>query len=159
MNWSRLADASWTDARTKQWIVALVTTRRTIYTSKITPSELSQLRGAWEMYCFLRSNRPGDARRLRKQYEYRRFYELYRKWAVHEFDADTCIEYLEFDGSIAAMVEQVEDIHSPYEEWERRGQSIYKTVDKFTHVAYGAPEWFTNWAADTKQLFERHGIK
>ena len=158
MNWSRLADASWTDARTKQWIVALVTTRRTIYTCKITPAELSQLRGAWLLYAFIRAEKPQDARRLRKQYEYRRFYELYRLWRLHEFSAEECIEHLEFDGGIAGMVGQVEDVHGA-PEWERRGQYIYKTVDKFVHVAYGAPEWFCDWASDTKELFERHGIK
>ena len=158
MNWSRLADTSWTDAHNKHWLCAMIVAKRTIYTCKIPLAEQSQLRGAWEMYAFIRAQRPQDARRLRKRYEYRRFYELYRLWRLHEFSADECIEHLEFDGGIAGMVGQVEDVHGA-PEWERRGQYIYKTVDKFVHVAYGAPEWFCDWASDTKELFERHGIK
>jgi len=159
INWQNLAEKSWTTAHRKQWLVSLIAARRGVATWQLLPDyELSKLKGAWEMYAFIRTTHPVQARSLRKRYEYRRFYELFRLWRLHEFSAEECIEHLEFDGGIAGMVGQVEDVHGA-PEWERRGQYIYKTVDKFVHVAYGAPEWFCDWASDTKELFERHGIK
>ena len=158
LNWQRLADTAWTSAQERQWICAVLISTRHIYTCKIPPAELSQLRGAREMYAFISAQKPQDARRLRKQYPYRRFYELYRLWRLHEFSADDCIEYLEFDGGIAGMCAQVEDMHGE-DEWLRKSRGIYATVGKFTAVAYGAPEWFTTWAAETKALFEKNGIK
>lgn len=157
-DWQSLAETSWIAARQKAWLTAMVVAKRNIHTCKISPTDMSQLRGAWEMYRFLRSNRPQDARRLRKQYPYRRFYELFRLWRVYEFSPDECIEHLDFDGGVSGMVCQIQDVHG-LPEWERKGAGIYSTVAKFTAVAYGAPSWFVTWARNTKELFEANGIK
>ena len=155
MNWTHLAEVSWTNARAKQWLTALVTTRRQIYTCKITPFELSQLKGAWEMYAFIRAYKPLQARQLRSVHEYRRFYELYRLWRIHEFSAEECIEHLEFDGSIAGMVGQVIDIHHPLPEWRRKFDSMCKYGDVI-FTSYDAPEDVRAWAGEGKKLMEKY---
>jgi hypothetical protein len=160
MNWSRLAEDNWTSARVKQWTVAaIISIRLKSGVCGIGDDTMTKLRGAWQMYQFIRQYRPAQARQLRKAYGYSRFYDLYKEWSRYEFDADTCIEHLTSDLSNAAMVMQIVDTCDPREEWERNAAAVYKRVFKLAAVNYGAPEWFCNWARDTKDIFERNGIK
>ena len=161
MNWQTKAERAWTRAHQSHWLCAMIAGKRRIATwQTLPPAELSRLRGAWIFYAFLRTQRPQDARKLRflrNRHDYRRWYEISLLWKEFEFEPDLCIEYLEFEGGIEAMRMQVIDIHGE-DEWLRKARPIYATMLKFSQVAYGAPEWFTNWAADTKKLFEENGI-
>ena len=157
--WQVLAQKNWTSARAKQWLVAMLVCERDIRLKTESDDTLTKLRGAWQMYVFIRTYRPVQARRLRAAYGYSRFYEVYKKWMLYEMSPDECIEYIECDLSNTAMAMQIEDIHDSREEWERKSFGIYKTITKFTHVAYGAPEWFCDWAKKTRELFERNGIQ
>ena len=161
MNYQHLAERSWTTARVRQWVTAAIVSRRGVDLSRVDfgKDTATKLRGAWQMYVFIRTYRPVQARRLRAAYGYSRFYEVYKKWMLYEMSPDECIEYIECDLSNTAMAMQIEDIHDSREEWERKSFGIYKTVAKFTDVAYGAPEWFCDWAKETRELFERNGIK
>jgi hypothetical protein len=158
MNWSRVAENNWTSARVKQWVCAAVVSRRHIRLGSESDDTLTKLRGAYFLYFLIRNHYPAKARELRKAYGYSRFYEVYKKWNSYEFSPDECIEYLESDLSNDAMAMQIVDIHDGRDEWERKSYGIYRTVAKFTDVAFGAPEWFTNWAKDTRELFEANGI-
>jgi hypothetical protein len=120
---------------------------------------MTKLRGAWIMLNFIRDYCPTEARQLRKDYGYSRFYDLYKEWCRYEFAPDICIDHLRSDLSNVAMVMQIEDVHDPRPEWERKGYGMYKTIGKFVEVAYDAPEWFLTWARDSKKLFERNGIQ
>lgn len=159
MKWQQAADNNWTSARAKQWLVAMIISWKNIRVDSCSDDTMTQLRGAWYMYRFIRQYYPAKARELRKRYGYSRFYELYKEWCRFEIAPDICIEHLESDLSNAAMVEQVKDIHDPREEWERRAGGWYKSFDKFAHVAYGAPQWFTDWVRDSRDLFRENGIK
>jgi hypothetical protein len=158
MNWSRVAEKNWTDARVKQWVCAAVVSRRCTRVNSVSEDTMTQLRGAWSMYTFIRAYHPARARAARSQYGYSRFYEVYKKWNSYEFSPDECIEYLESELSNEAMACQIVDIHDSRDEWERKSYGIYRTVAKFTDVAFGAPAWFTAWAKETRELFERNGI-
>lgn len=161
-DWQAKAEGAWQTAHQSHWLCAMIAGYRKIATwQTLPPSELSRLRGAWIFYAFLRTQKPQERRKLRilrNRYDYRRWYEISLLWREFEFDPDQCIEYLEMDGGIEAMRMQVIDIHGA-PEWERKSAAIYKTVGKFTEVAYGCPQWFTDWAADTRRLFEENGIK
>jgi hypothetical protein len=156
MNWSRVAENNWTSARVKQWVCAAVVSRRGIRLE--TDDTMTKLRGAWAMLDFIRQYYPVEARQLRKEYGYSRFYDLYKEWCRYEFAPDICIDHLRSDLSNAGMVMQIEDVHDPRPEWERKGYGMYKTIGKFVEVSYDAPEWFTTWAKETRELFERNGI-
>jgi hypothetical protein len=158
MNWSRVAENNWTDARVKQWVCAAVVSRRCTRVNSVSEDTMTQLRGAWSMYTFIRAYHPARARAARSQYGYSRFYELYLQWRQFEFAADICLDHLESDLSNAGMVMQIRDVHDPRDEWERKSYGIYKSLIKFSQVAYGAPIWFQVWAKETRELFEANGI-
>jgi len=158
MNWQQAADRRWTSSRARQWATACIVSRKGIRVSSESEDTMTQLRGAWRMLEFIRQYYPAKARELRKRYGYSRFYEVY-KLIGYDLSPDDCVEFIESDMSNAAMVEQIKDIHDPRDEWERKSIMIYKSVDKFTHVSYGAPEWFTDWAKSTRDLFREKGIK
>jgi len=157
MNWQNKADANWTNARVKQWLVAMIVTERAVRVGS--DDTMTQLRGAWYMYRFIRQYYPAKARELRKRYGYSRFYDLYKEWQRFELAPDICIEHLESDLSNAAMVMQVQDVHDPRPEWMRGAQMIYNKVSKIVEVSYGGEQWFTDWAKSTRDLFREKGIK
>lgn len=157
MNWQNKADANWTNARVKQWLVAMIVTERAVRVSS--DDTMTQLRGAWYMYRFIRQYYPAKARELRKRYGYSRFYDLYKEWQRFELAPDICIEHLESDLSNAAMVMQVQDVHDPRPEWMRGAQMIYNKVSKIVEVSYDGEQWFTDWAKSTRDLFREKGIK
>ena len=157
MNWQNKADANWTNARAKQWLVAMIVTERAVRVGS--DDTMTQLRGAWYMYRFIRQYYPAKARELRKRYGYSRFYDLYKEWQRFELAPDICIEHLESDLSNAAMVMQVQDVHDPRPEWMRGAQMIYNKVVKLTEVSYDGEAWFTDWAKSTRDLFREKGIK
>lgn len=157
MNWQAVANTNWTNARAKQWVTACVVVERGIRVGS--DDTMTQLRGAWYMYRFIRHYYPQKVRELRKRYGYSRFYDLYKEWQRFELAPDICIEHLESDLSNAAMVMQVQDAHDPLPEWQRKAGGWYKSFDKLARVAYGAPEWFTDWVKDSRDLFREKGIK
>ena len=157
MNWQNKADANWTNARVKQWLVAMIVTERAVRVGS--DDTMTQLRGAWYMYRFIRQYYPAKARELRKRYGYSRFYDLYKEWQRFELAPDICIEHLESDLSNAAMVMQVQDVHDPRPEWMRGAQMIYNKVSKIVEVSYDGEQWFTDWAKSTRDLFREKGIK
>jgi hypothetical protein len=161
MNWQRLADTNWTNARVKQWTVAaMVYNRLDLSRVKFVGKDTAtKLRGAWIMLTFLRQYEPAKARQLRHEYGYSRFYEVYKKWQAYEMSPDECIEYIESDLSNTAMACQIEDMHDPKPEWERNAFTIYGKVTKLVQVSYDAPEWFRDWASETERLFKEKGIK
>ena len=159
MNWQLRADSNWSSSRARQWVVACIVSKRSVRVTTESEDTMTQLRGAYLMFEFIRHYYPAKARELRKRYGYSRFYDLYKEWRRFELAPDICIEHLESDLSNAGMVMQVQDIHDPREEWERRAGGWYKSFDKFAHVAYGAPEWFTDWVRDSRDLFRENGIK
>ena len=159
MNWQLHADRSWSSSRARQWVVACIVSKRSVRVTTESEDTMTQLRGAYLMFEFIRHYYPAKARELRKRYGYSRFYDLYKEWRRFELAPDICIEHLESDLSNAGMVMQVQDIHDPREEWERRAGGWYKSFDKFARVAYGAPEWFTDWVRDSRDLFREKGIK
>jgi len=159
MNWQNKAEANWTSAQAKQWLVAMITTLKRIRVNSVSQDTETQLRGAWYMYTFIRYYDPRKARELRKRYGYSRFYDLYKEWQRFELAPDICIEHLESDLSNAAMVMQVQDVHDPREEWERNAFTIYGKVSKLVQVAYNAPDWFYEWAMATDKLFKEKGVK
>ena len=158
MNWQLRADSNWSSSRARQWVVACIVSKRSVRVTTESEDTMTQLRGAYLMFEFIRHYYPAKARELRKRYGYSRFYEVY-KLIGYDLSPDDCVEFIESDMSNAAMVEQIKDIHDPRDEWERKSIMIYKSVDKFTHVSYGAPEWFTDWAKSTRDLFREKGIK
>jgi hypothetical protein len=157
MNWQRLADTNWTNARVKQWTVAAMLSKRSIRLRSIHTE--TKLKGAWIMFEFIRHYYPAKARELRKGYGYSRFYDLYKEWIRYELAPDICIEHIESDLSNAAMVMQVVDAHDQRSEWERNAVTIYGKVSKLVQVSYDAPEWFRDWASETEKLFKEKGIK
>ena len=159
MNWQLRADSNWSSSRARQWVVACIVSKRSVRVTTESEDTMTQLRGAYLMFEFIRHYYPAKARELRKRYGYSRFYDLYKEWRRFELAPDICIEHLESNLSNAGMVMQVQDIHDPREEWERRAGGWYKSFDKFAHVAYGAPEWFTDWVRDSRDLFRENGIK
>ena len=159
MNWQNKAEANWTSAQAKQWLVAMITTLKRIRVNSVSQDTETQLRGAWYMYTFIRYYDPRKARELRKRYGYSRFYDLYKEWQRFELAPDICIEHLESDLSNAAMVMQVQDVHDPRPEWMRGAQMIYNKVSKIVEVSYDGEQWFTDWAKSTRDLFREKGIK
>ena len=159
MNYHAMAQARWHSAHLDQWITAAIVTRKGLRVNSISPDTLTQLRGAWRMYDFIRAYHPCLARQLRREYGYSRFYELYLGWMRYEFSADECIDHLTSDLSNAGMVMQIVDTNDPRPEWERKSYGIYKTVKGLAEVSYGAPAWFTEWAKQSRDLFERNGYK
>ena len=159
MNWQARADRSWSSSRTRQWVAACIVSKRSIRVTTESDDTMTQLRGAYRMLEFIRQYYPAKARELRKRYGYSRFYDLYKEWQRFELAPDICIEHLESDLSNAAMVMQVQDVHDPLPEWQRKAGGWYKSFDKLAHVAYGAPEWFVDWVKDSRDLFREKGIK
>ena len=159
MNWQNKAEANWTNAQAKQWLVAMIITLKRIRVNSVSQDTETQLRGAWYMYTFIRYYDPRKARELRKRYGYSRFYDLYKEWQRFELAPDICIEHLESDLSNAAMVMQVVDAHDTRPEWMRGAQAIYNKVNKFVEVSYDGEQWFTDWAKSTRDLFREKGIK
>ena len=157
MNWQNKAETNWTNARAKQWLVAMIVTDRAVRVGS--DDTMTQLRGAWYMYRFIRQYYPVKARELRKRYGYSRFYDLYKEWSRFELAPDICIEHLESDLSNAGMVMQVQDVHDPRPEWMRGAQMIYNKVSKIVDVSYDGEQWFTDWAKNTRDLFREKGIK
>lgn len=159
MNYQAIAQNSWTSAQAKQWMAACIITRRNVRVSSVSSDTATQLRGAWLMFSFLRQWDTCKARELRKRYGYSRFYELFLQWHRYEMPPADCVEYLESGLSNEAMKMQIIDMHDSREEWERNAVTIYSKVSKLVRVAYRAPEWFTEWARETEELFKRNGVQ
>jgi hypothetical protein len=157
MNYQRLAERSWTTARVRQWVTAAIVSKKSIRLE--TDDIMTKLRGAWIMFDFIRDYCPAEARQLRKDYGYSRFYDLYKEWRRYEFAPDICIEHLRSDLSNAGMVMQIVDTCDPRPEWERNAVTIYGKVTKLVQVSYDSPQWFKDWASETEKLFKERGIK
>ena len=159
MNWQLRADSNWSSSRARQWVVACIVSKRSVRVTTESEDTMTQLRGAYLMFEFIRHYYPAKARELRKRYGYSRFYDLYKEWRRFELAPDICIEHLESNLSNAAMVMQVQDVHDPLPEWRRNAQTIYNKVVKLTEVSYDGEAWFTDWAKSTRDLFREKGIK
>jgi hypothetical protein len=152
-NWTKIAETAWTKAQSKQWLCALIVYKKGIRVNS--DDTMTQLRGAWRLYEFIREYYPARARELRQEYGYSRFYELYTEWKKYEFSADVCIDHLTSDLSNRAMVLQAQDVHDPLPEWRRKFDSMCKYGDVI-FTSYDAPEDVRAWAGEGKRLMEKY---
>ena len=164
MNWSRLADTSWTDAQTdyhtamrREWLVAMILAKKTATWRDLAIEQdlRDKLVAGWVIYTAIRAQDARTARFLRRQYGYRRFMEMGRLWTRWEFTVDDAIDHMQSDLSTRAMVMQIIDAHDPRPEWRRKAEGIYKWAVVISS-SFDAPEDVRKWAAEGRRLMERY---
>ena len=166
MNWSRLADTSWTDAQTdyhtamrREWLVAMILAKAdTCRELQINQDTRDNLVAGWAIYTAIRAQDARSARELRSKYNYRRFMEMGRLWVRWEFTVEQAIDHLKSELSTRAMVMQIIGAHDPRPEWFRHSVGAYHTISKLITDLDTDAE-IVAWAKQGKELFERHGIK
>ena len=152
-NWQAVADAAWQSAHSNQWLTALIVSKRGIRVDGVSDDTMTQLRGAWRMYEFVRQYQPARARELRRQYGYSRWYELYLMWKRYEFSADDCIDHLTSDLSNIAMAMQCVSVHDSRPEWYLKGQKMVRMADVI-YTSYDAPQEFRDAVIVVKTFLE-----
>ena len=167
MNWTGKAQANWTQATMNEqtamrqrWLVALIVSKKadTCRLLNISQDTKDQLRAAWAIYATIRAQDARRARELRIRHSYRRFVELGRLWLKYEFGVDDMAAYLDSEMSIAATVMQIEDIHNPLPEWQRKAINVCRWAQVIA-TSYDAPDDVRAWAADGEKIMKRYEAK
>jgi hypothetical protein len=167
MNWSKLADESWTNAQTdyhtamrREWLVAMILAKKTATwrNLQIEQDTRDKLVAGWAIYAAIRAQDARSARELRNRYNYRRFMEMGRLWVQWEFTVEQAIDHLKSELSTRAMVMQIIGAHDPRPEWFRHSVGAYHTISKLITDLDTDAEIIA-WAKQGKKLFERKGIK
>ena len=164
MNWTGKAQANWMQAgmneqtaMRQRWLVALIVSKNTDTCRFLNiPQDIKdQLRAAWAIYTAIRAQDARRAKELRIRHSYRRFVELGRLWLKYEFPVDDMCAYLDSEMSIRATVMQIEDIHNPLPEWERKAAGMYRWAQVIA-TSYDAPDDVRAWAAEGEKIMKRY---
>jgi hypothetical protein len=140
----------------REWLVALIVAKKTDARRLlgIAQDTKDNLVAGWAIFEALRHYDARKARELRNSYSYTRFMNMGALWVRYEFEPSQAIDHLTSNLSTRAMVQQIQDVHSPYPEWQRKAFAMSKGWDVI--ATSDAPEEWRELAQRARELIAKY---